>query len=59
MSVAAHARHIQKDIGLVPAKKLVNTNSIAIAPKGLLDGGKPKRHAEMTVEQYSALISSS
>ena len=59
LTVTAHARHIQKDIGLVPPKKFVKTSSIAIAPKVRLDGGKPKRHAEMTVEQYSALIASS
>lgn len=59
MSVTAHARHIQKDIGLVAAKSFVKTNSIKITPKARLDGREQKRHAEMTVEKYSALISSS
>jgi hypothetical protein len=58
MSVTAHARHIQKDIGLVPAKNFVKTNSIKI-PRASLYGRAQKRHAEMTVEQYSSLISSS
>ena len=59
MSVAANARHIQKDIGLVPAKNFAKTNSIKIAAKARLDGRAQKRHAEMTVEEYSALISRS
>jgi hypothetical protein len=58
LTVTAHARHIQKDIGLVPAKNVVKTNSL-IAPKARLGGRVQKRHAEMTVEEYSALISSS
>jgi hypothetical protein len=56
MSVTAHARHIQKDIGLIPAKNFVETNSIKTAPRASLYGREQKRHAEMTVEQYSALI---
>ena len=59
MSVTANARHIQKDIGLAPAKNFSKTNSIEIAPSAHLDGREQKRHAEKTVEQYSALISSS
>jgi hypothetical protein len=59
MSVTAHARHIQKDLSLIPTQNFVKTNSVAIAPRVRLDGGKPKRHAEMTIEEYSALISSS
>jgi hypothetical protein len=59
MRVTAHPRHIQKDIGLVPAKHVLKTNSIKIAPRARLDGREQKRHAEMTVEQYSALISGS
>ena len=59
LTVTAHARHIQKDIGLVPAKNVVKTNSAKIALKARLGGRVQKRHAEMTVEEYSALISSS
>ena len=59
VSVTAHARHIQEGIGLVPAKDLVLTTSIAAAPKAGLDSGELQRHGEMAVKQYTGLISSS
>ena len=59
MSVAAHSRHIQQGIGLVPAKDFVLPTSIAAAPKASLDSDEQQRHGEMAVRQYTALISSS
>jgi hypothetical protein len=57
MSVAAHARHIQQGVGLVPAKDFVLRMPTA-APKSRLDSGGEQRHAD-AAKQYTAVISSS
>ena len=57
MSVAAHSRHIQQGIGLVPAKDFVLRMSAA-APKSRLDSGG-EQHRANAAKQYTALISSS
>src|SRR5467141_478654 len=57
MSVAAHSRHIQRGVGLVPAKDFVLRMPVA-APKPRLDSGGEQHHAD-AAKQYTALISSS
>ncbi len=57
MSIAAHSRHIQQGVGLVPAKDFVLKMSAA-APKSSLDSGGEQHRAD-AAEQYTALISSS
>ncbi len=57
MSVAAHSRHIQQGVGLVPAKDLV-LRMPPTAPKSRLDSGGEQHHAG-AAKQYTALISSS
>jgi hypothetical protein len=59
MSVAAHFRHIQQGIGLVPAKDFVLRMLAAVAPESKLGRGREKHHAEVATKQYTALISSS
>jgi len=59
MSVAAHCRHIQEGIGLVPAKNFVLRMSVGAAPRVGLDSGEQQHHAEAVTKQYTALISSS
>jgi hypothetical protein len=57
MSVAAHFRHIQQGVGLVPAKDLVLRMPPA-ALKSRLDSGGEQHHAD-AAKQYTAVISSS
>ena len=57
MSVAAHSRHFQQGIGLVPAKDFVLRMPVA-APKSRLDSGEQQHHGEVATKQYTALISS-
>ena len=57
MSVAAHSRHIQQGVSLVPAKDLV-LRMPPTAPKSRLDSGAEQHHAG-AAKQYTALISSS
>jgi hypothetical protein len=53
MSVAAHFRHIQQGICLVPAK-----NSIFRMPESGSSGGGEERHGAVARKQYAALFSS-
>jgi len=58
MSVAAHSRHLQQGIGLVPAKDFV-LRMPAAAPESRLGSGGEQHHGEVATKQYTALISSS
>src|SRR5258708_11284417 len=58
MSVAAHSRHLQQGIGLVPAKDFVSRMPAA-APESRLGSGGEQHHGEVATKQYTALISSS
>jgi len=59
MSVAAHSRHIQQGICLVPAKDFVLRMPVAEMSESRLGSGSEHNHAEVTTKQYMALISSS
>ncbi|HET8921812.1 MAG TPA: hypothetical protein VFN26_02330 [Candidatus Acidoferrum sp.] len=59
MSVTAHSRHIQRDIGLVPAKDFVLRMPVAETSESRLGSGREQHHAEVATKQYVALISSS
>ena len=54
MSVAAHFRHIQQGICLVPAK-----NSVLRMPDSGSSGVGEERHGAVTKKQYAALFTSS
>jgi len=54
MSVAAHFRHIQQGICLVPAK-----NSVLRMPDSASSGGGEERHGAAANKQYAALFTSS
>ena len=54
MSVAAHSRHIQQGVGLVPAKDFVLRTPTA-APKSRLDSGGEQHHAD-AAKQYTAVV---
>jgi hypothetical protein len=58
MRVSAHSRHIQQDIGLVPAEDFVLSRPAA-APESELCSGRGNQHAEVATKQYTALISTS
>src|SRR5882672_6494258 len=47
MSAAAHSRHIQQGICLVPAKDLVLGMSVSAAPESSLGSGREQGHAEV------------
>jgi hypothetical protein len=57
LTVAAHSRHIQQSVSLIPAKDFV-LRMRAAAPESSLDDDRP-RHAELATGQYRTLISSS
>ncbi len=59
MSVTAHSRHIQRGIGLVPAKDFVLRMPVAEMSESRLGSGREQHHAEVATKQYTALISSS
>jgi hypothetical protein len=59
MSAAAHSRHIQQGICLVPAKDLVLGMSVSAAPESSLGSGREQGHAEVITKLHTALISSS
>src|SRR2546425_3237479 len=59
MSVTAHSRHIQRDIGLVPAKDFVLRMPVAETSESRLGSGREQHHAGVATKQYVALISSS
>ena len=54
MSVAAHSRHIQQGVGLVPAKDFV-LRMPAAAPKSRLGSGSEQHHAD-AAKQYAAVL---
>jgi hypothetical protein len=58
MSVAAHSRHIQESIYLVPIKDLAARMPAAAAPRATLDNGERQQHEELATKQYTALFSS-
>ena len=59
MSVAAHSRHIQQGICMVPVKDFVLSMPVAEVPEFGLASGREEHHAEVATKQYTALISSS
>jgi hypothetical protein len=59
MSVAAHSRHIQQGVGLVPAKDFVLRMPVAEVPESGLASGREEHHAEVATKQFTALVSSS
>jgi len=58
LSVAAHSRHIQQSICLVPAKDFVLGMPVP-APESRLGSSSEQRHAEVITKPHTALISSS
>jgi hypothetical protein len=59
LSVAAHSRHIQQGVGLVPAKDFVLRMPVAEMPESGLASGREEHHAGVATKQYTALISTS
>ena len=59
MSVAAHSRHIQQGICLVPAKDFVLGTAVPAAPESKQGSGREQGHAEAIAKPHTALISSS
>ena len=57
--VAAHSRHIQQGICLVPTKDFVLGMPGPAAPKSRLGSGREQGHAEMITKPQMALVSSS
>ena len=57
VSVAAHSRHIQQDICLVPSRDSVLRMSASAVP-GTAVSDAEGHHAEVITKQYTALISS-
>src|SRR5438132_4059482 len=55
MSVTAHSRHIQRDIGLVPARDFVLKMPVAETSESRLGSGREQHHAEVATKQYVAL----
>ncbi len=58
MSITGHSRHIQQDIGLVPARDFV-LRMPAAAPESRLGTRGEQHHGEVATKQNLALISSS
>jgi hypothetical protein len=59
MSVAAHSRHIQQGLSLVPARDFVLRMPVAEEPSAGLASAGEGHHAEAATKQYTALVSSS
>ena len=59
MRVTAHSRHIQKGVGMVPAKDFVLRTPVAQALRAGLDDGEQPRDGKLTTKQYAVLASSS
>jgi hypothetical protein len=59
LSVAAHSRHIQQGICLVPAKDFVLGTPVPAAPESRLGSGREQPRAEVATKKYTALTSSS
>ena len=57
--VAAHSRHIQQGICVVPTKDFVLGMPGPAAPKSRLGSGREQDHAEMITKPQMALVSSS
>jgi hypothetical protein len=58
ISITGHSRHIQQDIGLVPARDFV-LRMPAAAPESRLGSRGEQHHGEVATKQNLALISSS
>src|SRR5437667_8661433 len=59
LSIAAHSRHIQQGICLVPTKNFVLGMPSPAAPESRLGSGREQDHAEMITKPQMALVSSS
>ena len=59
MSVAAHTRHIQQGICLVPAKDFISGMAVPAAPESRPNSGREQGYAEVITKPHTALISSS
>ena len=59
MSVAAHTRHIQQGICLVPAKDFISGMAVPTAPESSPNSGREQGHAGVIARPHTALISSS
>jgi len=59
LSVAAHSRHIQESISLIPEGDLAARLSVAVALRTELDGHERQDHAQLHAKQHPVLISSS
>jgi hypothetical protein len=59
MSVAAHSRHIQQGVAIVPVRDFVLRMPVAEEPSAGLASTGEGYHAEAATKQYTALVSSS
>ena len=59
LSVAAHSRHIQQGICLVPAKDFFLGTTVLAAPESRLSSDREQRRAEVISKPHTALVSSS
>jgi hypothetical protein len=59
MSVAAHTRHIQQGICLVPAKDISSRMAVPAALESSPNSGREQGYAEVITKPHTALISSS
>jgi hypothetical protein len=57
--VAAHSRHIQESLSLIPEGGLATRMPVAVALRTELDGGERQDHVGVHTKQHLALISSS
>jgi len=57
--VAAHSRHIQQGICLVPAKDFFLGTTVLAAPESRLSSDREQRRAEVISKPHTALVSSS
>src|SRR6266446_10565851 len=58
LSVAAHSRHIQRVICLVPAKDFFLGTTVLAAPESRLSSDREQRRAEVISKPHTALVSS-
>jgi hypothetical protein len=59
LSIAAHSRHIQQSICLVPAKDFPLGMTVPSAPESKLGGGREQRRGDAIGKPHPALISGS
>ena len=59
MSVAAHTRHIQQGICLVPAKDFISGMAVPAAPERKPNSSREQGYAEVITKPHTALIPSS